>query len=148
MSEGAKPASLTNGTVPPPPPPASAPPPATATIRLNNLQKIQLRKQQCREWSRAKKFEKLATYSTCKVSCRQASVSINFAFINRTEHVMFVSVGRELQVQRMEEPRSNKCNQWTECPAPHQFTPCDHEWSLPFLFAQGTPRANHHHLAS
>ena len=37
------------------------------TIRLNNLQKIQLRKQQVREWSQPRKMEKLAVYSSCKV---------------------------------------------------------------------------------
>jgi histone acetyltransferase len=35
--------------------------------RLNNIQKIQLRKQQVREWPHPKKLEKLAVYSSCKV---------------------------------------------------------------------------------
>lgn len=37
------------------------------TIRLNNIQKIQLRKQQVREWPHPRKLEKLAVYSSCKV---------------------------------------------------------------------------------
>lgn len=42
------------------------------TIRLNNIQKIQMRKQQVREWPHPKKLEKLAVYSSCKVdeSCK------------------------------------------------------------------------------
>ena len=35
--------------------------------RLNNIQKIQLRKQQVRDWPHSKKLEKLAVYSSCKV---------------------------------------------------------------------------------
>jgi hypothetical protein len=35
--------------------------------RMNNIQRIQLRKQQVREWPRPRKLEKLAAYSTCKV---------------------------------------------------------------------------------
>jgi len=34
--------------------------------RMNNIQRIQLRKQQVREWPRSRKLEKLAVYSSCK----------------------------------------------------------------------------------
>lgn len=53
-----------NNTGPSNPPVANG----VGTIRLNNIQKIQLRKQQAREWPISKKLEKLAVYSSCKVS--------------------------------------------------------------------------------
>jgi len=42
------------------------------TLRLNNMQKIQLRKQQVQEWTNSRKLEKLAIYSSCKAedSCK------------------------------------------------------------------------------
>ena len=40
---------------------------AFGTLRLNNIQKIQLRKQQVQEWTNSRKLEKLAIYSSCKV---------------------------------------------------------------------------------
>lgn len=39
----------------------------SGVIRMNNIQKIQLRKQQVREWPHPRKLEKLAVYSSCKV---------------------------------------------------------------------------------
>ena len=46
--------------------PAAAPSNGVGAIRLNNIQRIQLRKQQVREWPRPKKMEKLSVYSSCK----------------------------------------------------------------------------------
>jgi len=45
---------------------------AFGTLRLNNIQKIKLRKQQVQEWSNSRKLEKLAIYSSCKAeeSCK------------------------------------------------------------------------------
>ena len=60
MAENSNQSTNTTGN---PPVPANG----VGTIRLNNIQKIQLRKQQAREWPLSKKLEKLAVYSSCKV---------------------------------------------------------------------------------
>ena len=46
------------------------------TIRLNNIQKIQLRKQQVRDWPLPRKLEKLAVYSSCKVVDNSEIISL------------------------------------------------------------------------
>ena len=64
-------------------------PPATngvGTIRLNNIQKIQLRKQQAREWPISKKLEKLAVYSSCKVGLN----IVHDTFSNNTSHINYL----------------------------------------------------------
>lgn len=52
------------------------------TIRLNNIQKIQMRKQQVREWPHPKKLEKLAVYSSCKVCGQSIFKIIKKKFLN------------------------------------------------------------------
>ena len=47
--------------------------------RMNNMQRIQLRKQQVKEWPRSRKLEKLAAYSTCKVIITTSYYSLDFA---------------------------------------------------------------------
>jgi hypothetical protein len=53
------------------------------TNRMNNIQKIQLRKQQVREWPHPKKLEKLAVYSSCKVGSHFQCSIMNMLYFLR-----------------------------------------------------------------
>lgn len=52
--------------------------PNNAANKPNHLQKITQRKQQLKALSKSKKLEKLAAYSSCKVSCAVLLFAYNF----------------------------------------------------------------------
>ena len=73
------------------------------TLRLNNIQKIQLRKQQVQEWTNSRKLEKLAIYSSCKARSITSSGlrSLNFSTFlclsHRLKIVVNAMVGKTQQ---------------------------------------------------